>query len=119
MMVLGLGVAACSAEPPGPSAAVLELALDSPAEDDGAVLLTIRGGPIDSVEAPGFRLYSTSLDPASHRLILTGPLTTGPIALIHIPDQNRTADYSATVDQVAARDYSQRDPAGYALRLTP
>ena len=118
-VLLGLGVAGvggCSSEAPGPASATLGLSLSSPAQDDGAVLLTITGGPVDSIEAEGYRIYSTSPAANTYRVIIAGQLASGPIALVHIPDERRSADYAAIVEQVAARDsYRQRDPAGYGL----
>jgi hypothetical protein len=118
-VVLGLGLAGlggCSSEAPGPGSATLSLSLSSPAQDDGAVLLTITGGPVDSIEAPGYRIYSTSPEANTYRVIIAGQLVSGPIARVHIPDERRSADYAAIVEQVAARDsYRQRDPAGYGL----
>jgi hypothetical protein len=118
-VLLGLGLAGlggCSSEPPGPASATLGLSLSSPAQDDGAVLLTITGGPVDSIEGPGYRIYSSSPTPNTYRVIIAGQLASGPIAQVHIPDERRSADYAAVVEQVAARDsYRQRDPTGYGL----
>jgi hypothetical protein len=75
---------------------------------------------VDSVEAPGYRHYLSSNGAGSYRLIIAGPLGSGRIAQLHIPDQRRAADYAAVVEQVAARGtYRQQDPAGYRLSLAP
>lgn len=116
--VLSLG--GCASEPPGPSAATLQVALATPAQDDGAVLFTITGGPVDSIDAPDYQVYSRQTDANTLRVIVMGALKPGLIARIHIPDQSRIADYSGAVNQVAARDsYAQRDPTGYGLTLAP
>jgi hypothetical protein len=87
---------------------------------DGAVLVTIAGGPVDSVEAAGYSVYLARIDPSTVRVIVAGDLTSGTIAHIHIPDHRRLSQYSATINQVAARtSYRQRSPAAYALTLTP
>ncbi len=110
------GVTGCSSEGAGPAAATLSLSLASPAQDDGAVLLTISGGPVDSIESPEYRLYSTPMDASTYRVIIAGPLSSGLVARVHIPDDRRSADYGAVVEQVAARGtYRQQDPAGYRL----
>jgi hypothetical protein len=113
-----LGLGGCSSEA-GPASTTLGLSLSSPAQDDGAVLLTITGGPVDSIEATGYRIYSTSPGLNTYRVIIAGQLASGPIARVHIPDERRSADYAAMVEQVAAREsYRQQDPAGYGLSFT-
>jgi hypothetical protein len=125
LLVLGLATAAaylsgCSAEPAGPDAAMLTLEFVSPAKDDGAVLFTISGGPVDSVATAGYAVYLARVDANTVRVILSGELTSGAIAQVHVPDDRRLSHYSATIDQVAARtSYTQRDPAAYVLTLTP
>jgi hypothetical protein len=115
---LGVALAGCSREVPGPAAATLELTLNAPAPGDGAILFTLSGGPIDSVEAPGYRLYSTAVETNTYRLIVMGRLTPGSVARIHIPDQDRAGDYSAAVGQVAVRkSYRLQDPAVYSLDI--
>jgi len=112
----------CSAGPSGPVGAALEITLASPAQDDGAILFTVTGGPIDSLQvaATGYTLYSSRPDPNTLRGIITGDLAAGALARIYIADESRIPQYSATVDQVAARaTYARRDPAGYSLVLSP
>jgi hypothetical protein len=112
-------VAGCSSESSGPVAATLDVSLVTQAQDDGAVLFTVSGGPVDSVEAPGYRLYATRLAPESLRVIVAGQLGAGPIARLHIPDDQRVPQYSVGIEQVAARGtYLQRNPAEYGLTLT-
>ncbi len=80
------------------------------------MLLTISGGPVDSIGSPEYRLYSTPVDASTYRVIIAGPLSSGPIARVHIPDNRRSAEYGAVVEQVAARGtYRPQDPAGYRL----
>ena len=102
----------------GPASAILSVTLSSPNGDDGAVLLTISGGPVDSVEAVGYTVYTARSGTETVRLIVTGNLGSGPIARIHIPDNRQAAQYSAEIVQVAARKtYAQRDPASYTASL--
>jgi hypothetical protein len=117
LLCVGLaGLGGCSSEAPAPASATLGLSLSSPAQDDGAVLLTITGGPVDSIDSPGYRLYSTSPEANTYRVIIAGQLASGPIARVHIPDERRSADYAAVVEQVAAQgSYRQQDLAGYGL----
>jgi hypothetical protein len=110
----------CSGEPTDPIGATLDVRYSTTADDDGAVLLTVSGGPVDSVEAPGYALYSARVDANTLRIIVVGDLSSGSLVRIHIADDRLISQYSAVIDQVAARgSYAQRDPASYALSLTP
>lgn len=109
-------VCACSSDSAGPVGATLEVSFATAATDDGAVLFTVSGGPVDSVEAPGYRLYTAQTSATSTRVVVAGDLRAGIIARIHIADGSKLAQYSATIDQVAARNsYAQRDPVSYSL----
>ena len=111
---------ACSHDTIGPSAGTLTVNLASPNSDDGAVLFTISGGPIDSVASPGHQIYSARLDASTLRLIVTGDVASGTIATIYLADMRLASSYSATVNQVAARaSYGQHDPASYIVTLSP
>ncbi len=104
----------------GPAAATLNVNLSTPNTDDGAVLLTISGGPVDSVESVGHTLYSARQGPETLRLIITGDLGSGTVARIHVPDSRQVSRYSARITQVAARvTYAQRDAGSYSARLLP
>jgi hypothetical protein len=107
----------CSEEPTEPTAATLQVRLATPAQDDGAVLFTLSGGPIDSVDAPGHVLYLGRPDDNTIRVIVAGELASGAIAQVHIPDDRQVSQYSATLQQVASRGYAQRDITSYGLTL--
>jgi hypothetical protein len=112
-------LAACSGGT-GPTAGTLSVSLITPHLDDGAVLLTISGGPVDSVEAAGHRVYSSQPDANTLRLILAGDLGSGTVARVHVPDTRQVARYTVLLSQVAARStYAQRDPAHYTISLQP
>jgi hypothetical protein len=113
-------LAACAHDTSGPTAGTLAVNLASPNNDDGAVLLTVSGGPIDSVASPGHQIYSARLDSSTLRLIVTGNVASGTIATIYLADMRLASNYSATVNQVAAREsYAQHDAASYTLTLSP
>ena len=110
----------CSGQPSAPVAATLEVSLSTPFNDDGALLFTVTGGRVDSVDAPGYTLYTSRPDPATLQVILTGNLIPGSVAQVHIPDERVASRYSVTINQVAAREtYIERDPASYRLELKP
>jgi hypothetical protein len=103
----------------GPVAGALNVNISSPHHDDGALLLTVYGGPVDSVESIGFHIYSIRAAD-SVKFIVTGSLGSGPVARIHIPDGRQASRYSARIGQVAGRvSYAPRDPANYSLTLQP
>jgi hypothetical protein len=121
LLLAGLSaLAACSHDTSAPTAGTLNVNLASPNSDDGAVLFTVSGGPIDSVASPGHQIYSARLDSSTLRLIVTGDLGSGTIATIYVPDMRLASSYSATVNQAAAREsYTQREAASYLLTLSP
>ena len=112
-------ICACSSDSAGPVAATFEVSFATSATDDGAVLFTVSGGPVDSVEAAGYRLYTARTGPTSTRVVVAGDLRAGVIARIHIADGRKLGQYSATINQVAARgsSYAQRDPVSYSLMV--
>src|SRR4051794_26433603 len=117
--VLGM-LDGCSGQPSAPVAATLQVSLSTPFNDDGALLFTVTGGRVDSVDAPGYTLYTSQADPATLQVILTGNLSPGIVAHVHIPDERVASQYSASISQVAAREtYIERDPASYHLELKP
>ena len=116
--LLGLSVG-CSnnAEP---TAGTLNVNLSSPHTDDGAVLLTVFGGPVDSIESIGYTVYSAQGSADTVKLIVTGTLPSDAIARIHIPDIRQASRYAGRLLQSAARStYSQRDPGSYGISLLP
>ena len=116
----GLLLLACSGEYTGPVSGTLNLSLTSPQGAQGAVLFTVSGGPVDTVEAVGYELYSARVDASTWRVIVVGELASGTVAQIRIPDNRQASQYMATVHQVALRSgYAPRDPAGYTIVLAP
>ncbi|HKG94518.1 MAG TPA: hypothetical protein VKA84_21570 [Gemmatimonadaceae bacterium] len=123
-LLLLLPVAACSKDAPtGPTRGALSLGLTTPNADDGAVLLAIDGGPVDSVTAVGaYRVYGGAAGaPAGTplRVIVRGTLAAGPVARVWVPDVSAVGAYRVTVEQAAARTtYGQRSVSGYAGTVT-
>jgi hypothetical protein len=111
---------ACSKDgPTGPSAGALSLSLTTPNADDGAVLLAVSGGPVDSITAAGgYKVYGgAAAAPAGAplRVIVRGDLAAGTIARVWVPDVGAVGSYRVTIEQAAARaTYQQRAVAGYA-----
>ncbi len=108
--------------PTGPVAGVLKVSLVTPNADDGAVLFTISGGPVSSVEtaSPSFQVYAAIPDTNTARVLVTGDLVAGTVALLHVADTRRAASYRATIAQAASRSsFAQQVLTGYSLRVAP
>lgn len=98
---------------PGP----VDVLLTTPNSSDGALLLSITGGAITSVQAQGFEL-AASPPGTSVKVLVRGNLTTGAIATVTVPDRNKLSNYNVTVLQAAARGtYVQSPTTGYAVTL--
>jgi hypothetical protein len=116
-----LGLAACGggSDLSAPLSGPLDLVLDTPAQDDGIVLVEISGGAVDSVTALGFRTEPSPDGTTPVRLVVSGALTDGKLARIWVPDRTRASDYSASVVEAAARtSYALRDVGDYRVTVT-
>jgi hypothetical protein len=114
----GAALSGCSHQPSAPEGVILQVRLSSPNGDDGALLFTVAGGRVDSVEASGYTTFSHRSDPSTLRIIVAGSVASGTIARLWLPDERQIGRYSVTLDQAAARgSYAQRDPASYQITL--
>jgi hypothetical protein len=119
-VMLSVLLFACSSGSTGPTSGILNVKLGSLRGDDGAVLFTITGGPVESVEAVSGALHSAQIDANTLRVVITGNLTSATIARVHIADMTLASRYSAAVNQVAARStYVPRDTGPYVITLAP
>lgn len=104
----------------GPTAGVLNVKFSSLRSDDGAVLFTVAGGPVESVEAVSGTVHRVQIDANTLRVVITGNLSAGAIARVRIADMTQAWRYTAAVNQVAARStYVARDPGPYSITLAP
>ena len=102
----------------GPAAGSLEMTFSAQQANEGAVLVVVWGGPVDSVESLGYPIYSARLGGDTLKLIVTGQLSSGPLARLHIPDSRQASTYNVRVAQVATRGtFVLKDLAGYAVSL--
>jgi len=109
-------------EPDGPVAGVLTVALGTPNADDGAVLFTVSGGPVVSVEAAaaGYQVYSAIPDTNTARILVTGDIAAGSLVRLHVADTRRAASYRASIAQAASRtSFAQQVLTAYSLRVAP
>ena len=116
---LALVLVTCSESVPGPDLSGpgwLSLSMESPRTDDGGVLITVTGGQIDSVRSSYSDLFTTTTS-QSARIIVSGHLVAGIVAEVFVPDLGQLARYSVVLNEVAARTFEQRDPAGYSVKV--
>ena len=112
------GAGSCSSI--GPVAGVVTVSLTTPnAGADGAILFNVSGPqPLTSVTArPGLRVFSQPLS-TSTRVAVTGTLTSGAVVTIGVADTRNVAQYTATVQVVAAPDFQLRSLTGYSLTVS-
>ena len=87
----------------------------------GAMLFTITGGTVQGVTArSGQQLQVSFASPVAGttRVIVTGPLSTGDIVTVRVPDVGLSTSYSARVEQVADNvTFSLIDPALHTLTI--
>ena len=103
-------------DPTQPAAGPLDLVLSTPNNGDGAILLTVSGAAIDSVSAAGYTTFATRASGTSWRVVVTGAITDGAIARIHVPNTGLAGSYSVTISDVAAQGtYALRNLSGYTV----
>jgi hypothetical protein len=103
----------------GPHPGWLEVRLVSPNTDDGGVLFTVSGGPIDSIRSPFPDFYSQGAGD-SWRVLVAGSPLANVIAEIWVPDIRVAASYGGTVEQAArVATYEQRPLVGYQVAISP
>ena len=117
-LALGSGAGSCSSI--GPVAGLLTVSLATPnAGADGAILFNVSGPQaLTSVTAgPGLRVFAQPLS-TSTRVAVTGTLTNGAVVTIGVADTRTVAQYTATVQAVAAPDFQLRSLTGYSLTVS-
>ncbi len=101
-------------------AGLLTVSLATPnAGADGAILFNVSGPhALTSVTAgPGLRVFAQPLS-TSTRVAVTGTLTNGAVVTIGVADTRTVAQYTATVQAVAAPDFQLRSLTGYSLTVS-
>lgn len=114
---------ACSSDPTSsaPRQGTLNLRLTTPNADDGAILFTVHGPPIDTVLAAntGLRLFTRRADDSTLVGALVGGVASGTVVTLKVGDANGAA-YTAGVTQVADRNSELRASLdGYGLTVAP
>jgi hypothetical protein len=121
---LGLALlASCGGDKGGPPSPAGDLVISyfQGGPEAGAMLLTITGGPVESVTArSGLGLTVSHATPSTGttKVIVTGTIRTGDILNIRVPDVTLFADYVVRVDQVADNlTFSLIDPQVHTLTI--
>ena len=121
---LALALAGCSKDgPTEPAGGALTVSLTTPNAGDGAVLLTVGGGQIDSVTAvrAADEIYHTgpTQGVGSVRVLVRGAIAAGPLVRVWVPDRGAVGSYYVLIEQAAAAGtYAQRAVSGYAATVT-
>lgn len=108
-----------AAEPVVPGTVLISLA--TPAADEGAAMVTLRGPGITDVRAANssHQLFWRLVSDEEARVVILGPMTAGPLLTAQVADVNRPHLYTAEVAEIAARDGALRsDTRGYAVTFS-
>lgn len=116
-ILLVVGLATCKGtEPAGPG--WLNVRLTSPTTDDGGVMFVVRGGSIDSVRSTFPDAFTSRVSATEWKVIVVGNVASTVVARVWVPDLDASAQYSATVEQVASGvTYEQRAVGGYVIGI--
>ena len=124
LLVVGTA-AACGGPDTAPAgtggpAGSLALVLDAPDDRTGALLLSISGGPVDSVRAVAGTSVATEVAAGETQAVITGSLPNGGVvARLYVPEAD-AARYRVVVLQAAdAASFERRAPGSYGMALTP
>ena len=110
---------ACHSDLMGPTHAsgpgAVELRLTAPRTGDGALVIAVTGGPVDSVSSAGLDVAWLESAPNTYGVLVRGVLQDGATLALWVPDRAQAAAYVATVTQVSSDTYQRGDVAGYAI----
>lgn len=98
----------------------LRVSLTTPNPDDGAILFEVSGPAIDAIAGanPSHRLFARRLASTSVRAVVVGPLASGTVATIEVPDVGAAGLYTATLTEVVDRQNQLRAQlGGYVLSV--
>jgi len=119
-VVILAAAAACGGEPAGPKPTPgdLTVVLASPGSSDGAVLLLVTGGPVESVASVGsYQVASAVVATNTRRVVVTGNIGAGDLIKLRVPDVNSTS-YLIQIEQVADRNtYALLEASAYTATV--
>lgn len=105
-----------------PTAGEVWVELTSPNTDDGALLFVVHAAAPTELNGAtgaceGCQAFVHPVSATEFRVIVTGPLVTGPIARLQVGNAAPTSAFRLEVREVAKRDYQTRSASGYRLKL--
>ena len=85
----------------------------------GAILLTISGGPVESVSAIGAQqISSTSPYANTTKVVVLGEVGNGDLIRIRVPDVSAATQYNVRADQVADKtSFALIDPSRHTFSV--
>ena len=102
---------------PDPVPGFLNVRLTTPNTNDGALLFSLSGGSMDSLRTSGLTIFGT-LGSTSGTGLVAGNVGSGTVAQFWVPDVADVSQYSAALQQAAARStYEQQSLSGYSLTV--
>ncbi len=123
-LALGLAVmlASCggpSGPPPPPSGpGFLRVLLETPRSNDGALLITLSGGLLDSLRVSQVTLLTAPSGVNDQQVIIAGDVRAGVVLRFWVPERADVANYRVVLNQAVTRtDYIQQSLTGYSLTI--
>lgn len=117
-----IALAACKGNSTGPVAGALKVNLTTPNSGfDGAALLVLSSPVPPSSVTPGagLALWGGPVATTNAKIVLTGTLSTGTILTLQVDDVNKVAQYTVTIQDVAASGtFLVRPHTGYSAVVT-
>jgi hypothetical protein len=111
-------LAACHATVPSTVPGTLTVHLVSAGTNDGAMVLVVSGGEVQSVETVGSYEVTSNTDEAGMHVMVVGNLAVGALVRLHVPDVSRASAYIAVIGQVADRtNFGLVDATGYRVTV--
>jgi hypothetical protein len=119
LTLLALVAPACD----GPTAGEVSIDLVTPSSSDGAIQFKVRTpssrdlGELTAV-CSGCQAFSYRVSESELYGVVTGPLTSGPIARLAVSDLGVSSAYIVTILEISGLDHRLRSDVGYELRLS-
>lgn len=118
--LLLLGACGGKDQPTPSNAGDLTLTFFQGSDQIGAMLLSITGGPVQSVTSTvaGLVVSSAPATVGATKIIVTGAIHTGDLLKVRVPDTTLATSYSVHIDQVADNlTFSLLDPTAHSATI--
>lgn len=120
LALLGLIGLACD----GPTAGEITIDLVTPSSNDGAILFRVETSSSEDLgdvtaACSGCQAFSYRVSDTELYCVVTGSLTSGPLARIVVSDVGSKSAYAVAIVEISGLDHRLRSSVGYELRLAP